>query len=250
MKKGTHVLLLVGLVGVALFGGAIILRNAIIKFAIEQGVKSTTGTRLSIKKMSIGLTNAAVDIRGLKLHNPWGFHEDVMVDIPQVGVDVKGRDLLKGKMHVEAIRLHLNEFIVIKNAKGEVNVNALKPIKEGRQQARAAKERPAGKAPTVQIDYLEYSLGKVVYKDYSKGSPPKVQEFPINVTRKYTNITNPAFIASVIIADTIARTAVARLANVDVSGATSIVSGTLKEGAESAGGVAQGISDALREIFQ
>ena len=249
MKKGGQLFLVIGLALVALAGGTLIMRNALIKFVIERGVKATTGVRLSMKKMNIGLTNAAVDIRGLTLHNPWGFHEDVMVDIPQVAIDVKARDFLKNRVHIESLRLHLNELIVIKNEKGEVNVNALKPVKEGKQSAAKSSGQPAGKAPRVQIDYLEYSIGRVVYKDFTK-TPPKIQEFPINVTRKYTNITNPQFIASVIIADTIARTAVARLANVDVSGVTSIVSGTLKEGAESAGGVAQGISDAIREIFK
>lgn len=249
MKKGGQVILVVGLAFVALVGGALIARNAIIKFVIERGVKATTGVRLSIKKMDIGLTNAAVDIRGLKLHNPWGFHEDVMVSIPQVAVDVKARDLLKNRVHLEAVILRVDEFIVIKNEKGEVNINALKPIKEGQSAGQEQQaDRAAGKAPKVQIDYLEYSIGKLIYKDYTQ-QPPKVQEFDLNVTRKYSNVTNPQFIASVIIADTITRTAVARLANVDMSGVTSVVSDTLRSGADSVGGAAQGVADSLRKLF-
>jgi len=248
MKAAGKTFLVIGITCIVAIGAVVILRNAIIKFAIQHTVKATTGATLSIQHMRIGLTNAAVDIRGLRLHNPRGFPEPIMVDMPHVSVDIKASDLLKNKVHIESCTIHLQEFVVIKNAKGEVNVNSLKPVREGKQAARTPAQK-SGKPPKLQIDHLEYTIGKVVFKDYSQGSPPKVQEFPLNLQRKYTNVTNPTFIANVIILDAVARTAVARLAGVDVSGVKMIVSDTLKGGAESVGGAAQEVVDAFREIF-
>lgn len=248
MKKLGPICLIVVLALVALLGGAVLMRNTIIKFVIERGVKATTGVGLTIQKMSIGLTTAAVEIKGLRLHNPWGFHEDLMMDMPLVSIDVDAGALFKNRVHIESMRMHLSEFIVIKNSDGKVNINALKPVKEGKQPTATSKQ-PAGKAPKVQIDYLEYTIGKVVYKDYSQGKPAKVQEFPLNITRKYTNITNPAFLASIIVTDTVARTAVARLAGVDLSGVKSIVTDGVQSGAQSVSGAAEEVLDVFRDIF-
>ena len=251
MKKIGQIVLIVCLASASLLGVAVVLRNGLIKFIIEQGVKTTTGVGLTIDRMHIGLTHASVDIRGMKLHNPWGFHEDIMMDCPQVSLSMAAGELFQRKVHIESFTLHMSEFVVIKNEKGEVNINALKPVQEGKKQQQAAKapQKSGGPAPRIQIDTLEYTIGKVVFKDYSQGKPPKIQEFPLNVTRKYTNVTNPTFIASVIVADTVARTAVARLAGVDMSGVKSIVSDTLRNGAQSVGGAAQEMIDGLREIF-
>ena len=246
MKRAGKIFLIM----LAVFAGLVFCRNTVIKFVIEHGVKSAAGVSVSIQRMHIGLTHVSVDIRGLKLLNPWGYPERVMMDAPQVAVDMRAGELFKGKVHLASVRLHVNEFVVIKNAKGEVNVNALKPIKEGKkEQQKIASQKSAGKAPQLQIDSLEYSIGKVVYKDYSQGKPPRVQEFPINISRKYTNVTQPAFLVSVIVADVVARTAVARLANVDISGVKTIISDTLKGGAGAAGDIGQEIIDGFREIF-
>lgn len=244
MKRPAKIALIVALV----FVGLLVCRNVLVKIAIEQGVRATTGVRVSIQHLHLGLTQASIDIRGLKLHNPWGYRDRVMLDAPQVAMAMRAGELFKGKIHLTSVKLHVKEFVVVKNAKGEVNINALTPVQQGRKkQTRPAK--PSGKAPSIRIDALEYSIGTVVYKDYSAGGAPKVQEFPLNISRKYTNVTQPAFIVSAIIADAVARTAVARLANVDISGVKTVVVDTLKSGAGAAGGIAQEVADGFRDIL-
>ncbi len=248
MKKLGTIVLILCAVGVVGLGSIVILRNTIIKVVLERGIKATTGVGLSIQRMHIGLTTAAVSIQGLKLRNPWGFHEEIMLDAPQIAIDVKARDLLRGKVHLEVVKMHVNEVIVIKNAKGEVNINALKPVKESGQHKTAPK--PAtGKAPPFQVDLLEYAIGKVVYKDYTQGNPPKVQEFPINRTRQFRNVTRPEFVVTMLIFDTVGRTAVGRLADVHLQGLQQDLGLMLQEGTESVGGVFQEVIDAFKGLF-
>ena len=244
MKRPAKIALIVALA----FAGLLVFRNLLVKVAIDQGVKAAAGVRVSIQHLHLGLTQASIDIRGLQLHNPWGYRDRVMLDAPQVAMALRAGELFKGKVHLTSVKLHVNEFMVVKNAKGEVNINALTPVKQShKEQAKPAKS--SGKAPSIRIDALEYSIGTVVYKDYSAGGAPKVQEFPLNISRKYTNVTQPAFIVSAIIADAVARTAVAKLAGVDISGVKTIVSDTLKSGAGAAGGVAREVIDGFREIL-
>ena len=153
-------------------------KDAIIKASVEKGVEMVTGLKLRIQGFKAGLVNSLVAIRNLRLFNPRGFKDSVMLDMPEIYVDYDLPAVFKGKIHLKEVRIDLKEFYVIKNAKGEVNLDSLKVVQESKGEA-PAKEKPAeeGKGMEFQIDTLQLKVGKVVYKDYSQGGEPKVQEF-------------------------------------------------------------------------
>jgi len=109
--------------------------------------------------------------------------------MPEIYVDYDLPAIFKGKVHLEEMRLNMNEFVVVKNEKGELNLDALKVVqaqKEGKKPEAKAKE--GGKIPEIQIDTLKLKVGKVVYKDYSGGGNPTVREFKVNLDEELANL--------------------------------------------------------------
>ena len=138
----------------------------------------------------------------------------------------------------------MKEFTVIKNEKGQLNLDSLNVVKEEKAGAKAASAEE-GKAPKMHIDKLQLRIGKVVYKDYSKGGTPQVQEFNVDLDESYSNIDDPSALVSLIVVKALMNTSIAKLTNFDVSGLSSNLKGTMetatKAATEAAGKVTQQI---------
>ena len=191
-----------------------------------------TGLKLSIKSMNIGILNTLIGIKGLQLFNPPGFVDKLMVDLPEVYVDYNFGAFIKKKVHLEEVRLDLKEFSVIRNEKGELNLDSLRVVEEKKEEkveGEEGKEEEKAKMPELQIDVLELKIGKVVYKDYSKGTPPKVREFNVNIDERYENIASPRTFISLIIVKALKNTTIARLTNFNLGALQEDVAEKLKE---------------------
>jgi hypothetical protein len=204
---------------IALFFG----KNVVIKTSVTAGVKAMTGLKLSIRSMNIGVFKSLIGINGLQLHNPQGFEDDLMIDLPEIYVDYNLGAFMKGKTHLEEIRLHVKELIVVKNEAGELNLNSLKVVKAAEDEKGGEEETEKGdgakektKMPDIQIDLLALRIDRVIYKDYSKGTSPKVKEFNVNIDERYENITDPQSLGRLIIVKALKNTTIASLANFDI----------------------------------
>lgn len=238
MKRLTSVLAVVVAVVVVL----VVAKNVIAKTIVVGGVKAVTGLTLSIDHLDVGLLSSAVGVKGLKLHNPAGFPEPVMIDLPELYVNYDPAALLAGKVHLEEVRVNLREFVVIRNQQGAVNLDALKPVQQTKaakgESAKAEPPKPQ-KASKIQIDVLELNVGKVVYKDYTGGGEPKVQEFSVNIHERYEGINNPYALGSLIVSRALMHTAVAKLANVDLAGMQALAESQLGQAAAVVGDAAR-----------
>jgi hypothetical protein len=175
-----------------------------------------------------------------------------MFDMPEVYVHYDLPSIIGGKIHLREMRLNMSEFIVVKNEKGELNLDALNVVKD---QKKEAKPDPAKKdeAPEIQIDVLELEVGRVLYKDYSKGGKPSVQEFKLNLKERYTDITDPNKLVGLIVVKALANTTIARLANFDLKDLEGTIGDTLGKVQEMAGavqGVAGGAGSTATQITQ
>jgi len=215
---------------IIIFVGLFIGRNVIAKTIIETGVHLVTGIELKIAELNIDALNPSLGIKDLRLHNPSGFSDPLMVDLPEFFVAYNIEPLFKGKVHLPEIRVHLKEFVVIKNKDGKVNINALIPAQAQKKPEKPStdKQKDAGKAPKIQIDKLLLRVEKVVYKDYTvKGNTPSVKEFKINLNESFNNIENPAAVVSLIVAKALMNTTIASLTNIDLGALQASVSETL-----------------------
>jgi len=215
---------------IALFFG----KNMIIKTSVSAGVKAMTGLKLSIRSMNVGVFKSLIGINELQLHNPRGFEDNIMMYLPEIYVDYNLGAFMGGKVHFEEVRLNLKEFLVVKNADGQLNLDSLRVVKEteGEEVEKDDGKKEETKMPDLQIDLLEMKIGRVIYKDYSKGTPPKEKVFNVNIDEWYENITDPQSFVRLIILKALKNTTIASLTNFDLGKLQRGISGTVKKTAE------------------
>jgi len=201
------VIVVVGLLVLALA------KDQILRTVISGTATAVTGAPVKIKVFSLSLLKQSVLIKDFKMYNPAGFPKEVFVDIPQIEVGLDVGALLTKKIHLKKVTLDLNELVVIKNKEGKLNVDALKvsempekPAKEAPQ--KETPKKPAAQMP-LQIDELNLNLGRVIYKDYTAGDPPKVDAYEINIKNKqYKNLTSVDQLVLVILSEPLKHTAI------------------------------------------
>ena len=215
---------------IALFFG----KNVVIKTSVTAGVWAMTGLKLSIRSMDFGIFKTLIGINELQLYNPSGFVDELMFDVPEIYVDYDLGAFMKGRTHLEEVRLHLKEFIVVKNEAGELNLDSLKVVKEEEKEVIDEGKKEKTKTRELQIDVLELRIDKVVYKDYSKGTPPKVKEYNVNIDDRFENITDPKTFGRLIIVKALKNTTIASLTNFDLGKLQRGISGTVRKTAEKA----------------
>ncbi len=229
MKKLSIILLVLGVVILAV----LLAKDSIIKASVEKGVESATGLKLAIGSLHVGILKPIVDIKNLRLFNPPEFPDRTMIDIPEIYVRYDLPALIRGKMHLQEVRLALKELVVLKNAQGKLNLKTLKSV-QAQKEATPASQKTSGKAaPQVKIDSLALSIGKVTYKDYSKGNTPEVQEFNINFNERYSNVDNPYALVNLIIVKALTNTSIASLVNFDLKGLQGAAGGVFSGAQES-----------------
>ncbi|HPB67618.1 MAG TPA: AsmA family protein [Candidatus Omnitrophota bacterium] len=234
---------------IALVIGVIVAKNIVIKTGIEQGVKLVTGLPMKIASMDISFTKFYVHVQGMQLYNPEGFPEKIMVDVPEVYVNLDVPALMKKKIHVKEVRFYLKEFVLVKNADSKMNLDHLKALqpKAGEKPDQETAPAPGKKEmPAVQIDVLQLKVDKVVYKDYSKGGEPVITETKISLDERIENINDPNRLVQIIVFKTLTKTPFANLPDRNINGLKSVVSGTV----DAASGLTHGVVDTTGKIIK
>ncbi|MEA3560168.1 MAG: hypothetical protein U9R31_00140 [Candidatus Omnitrophota bacterium] len=255
MKK-----LLVVLIGVLVLILALsFTKDIIIKTFIEKGVETTTGLRLSMRGFRAGIIDTFVRVEDLELFNPRGYKDRIMLKMPEIYIDYDLPAVIRGKVHLKQMRINLEEFVVVKNEAGKLNLDSLKVVQAGKENKETqAKETGVKQAqtkekeglPEIQIDSLELKIGKVVYKDYSKGGVPSVKEFNINLDERYENVTNPYSLVSLIVVRALTNTAIAGLVDFDLQGLEGMASDVLETVQKTTTGVVGKTQEAIKGTTQ
>jgi len=203
-----------------------VLKDVMIKVSAEKGVALVTGLKLKIQSFRVGLIRTRIGIRNLRLFNPKGFSDKIMLNMPEVYVDYNLPSIFKGKVHIKEMRIDMKEFTVVKNEKGELNLDSLEVVRAQKQGKRPG-EKEGKKPPQIQIDSLHLEIGRIYYKDYSKGGAPDVKEFNLNINEKYKNIKDPYSLVSIIVVRALMNTTISSITGFDLQGLRKTVLSTL-----------------------
>ena len=230
-----------------------VFKNGIIQTVLSSSISGIAHVPVSIGSTRAGISSSSIELKNIKIMNPAGFPEKLMLDAPLIAITFDFQSLFKGEAHFREVRLNLQEIVVIKNHDGRLNIDAFKPSKEENEKQKQKKDerKASGKPPKIRIDEFYLTIGRVVYKDYSSGgAEPAVQTFDIDIhDRKYSNIDNPASLMSLIMFEALTRTTLSRILNLDIStfkdGALGAVSGGLGFVGDGAGTV----GDAAKNIL-
>ena len=215
---------------------------------LEGGISKAAHVPVHIGSTHVGLLSSSINLKNIRVYNPKGFPERRMLDAPQLFIHFDLPAFFKSKVHFKQVRINLKELIVIKNRDGRLNVDALKPTELERNKKEKAKP---GKAPEFQIDELHLTIGRVVYKDYSAGSPPQVQTFEIGIQdRVFTNINDPTAVVSLVMFEAMTRTTLSRLLNLDLGVFKDGASGVLSKSLGMVGDGTDSIQDTAKNILK
>jgi len=174
MKKFFIVL---GIVAIFL-AGIIILKNLIIKSVVTNVASGITGAPIHIDGFSMNILTSTIHITGFKMYNPSGFPEGLLVSCPKINVIFDRTSLFTQKHHFLLVEVDLKEMVLTKNKEGKLNVDSLKIV------------HPSTSSPAtpMQIDLLNLSIGRIVYKDYTIGTEPAVRVFNVNRQQSYKSV--------------------------------------------------------------
>ncbi|MFH1799687.1 MAG: AsmA family protein [Candidatus Omnitrophota bacterium] len=226
----------------------VLARNVVVKAAVENGVKMVTGMPLSLGKLDLNFQNSFVDLEDLVVKNPSGFHDTSLVEIPKIFVGYNLSDILKGNVHLNHIQFDMKQFTVVKNERGELNLDRLKAL-QGTQQAPAQTTQREPKAPAkpmpIQIDMMHLKIGKVVYADYS-GGQPSTKEFRINLDQSYENITDLNSVVRLIVLKAMLSSGISNLVNFDIGSLEGTLAGAFNTSTKLAAQAAAQSLDALK----
>lgn len=196
------------IVVLAVFIGLGIVKDQIIKAAVQAGASRVLGTDVRVGGLSFGILRPSVRVRAFKIDNPQGFPKGSMLDITEAGVDYDLPALLAGKLHFPLVILDLNEMVVIKNPDGVLNVDALKVA--GKKETAPVKKQEKPSEPfSLEIDVLRLNVNRVIFKDYTRGKEPLVQVFDVNLKDKtYKDIQSAQQLAALIMVEAMKPTAI------------------------------------------
>jgi hypothetical protein len=187
MKK---FLIVLGIVVISL-AGITFFKNLIVKTVITTAATHITGAPVHMDGFSWNIFSSAIRISGFKMYNPSGFPRGILVSCPKINVIYDRATLFKQKRHLLLVEIDLKELGLTKNKTGKLNVDSLKIV----QQSHSSPPTP------MQIDLVNLSIGKIVYKDYTAGSEPAVRVYDVSRHKSYKGIPTAQQLAVLVIAE-------------------------------------------------
>lgn len=224
-------------------------KDIIAKFILSRGIGAITGLHMSIEKLSLGLLDSTLDVKGLKILNPSKYEDRLMADVPELYIEYEPKALFKGRFHIKYLKLDLQEFIAIKNKEGKLNLREIRIVKNRKKKTQAKEQKEKTKNSRFKIDTLDLKIEKVIYKDYTKGDKPVIKEWEVNIDERYHDIDQPAALAKVIMVRALIYTTISNLTQFDLKsleeGIGTILKGVSKLTTDAADAAKKAVKDSL-----
>jgi len=154
-------------------------RDRILGYALTAYASMITRTPVHMDGFSLDIFSSTMRISGLKISNPVGFPEGILILCPKISIKYDPGTLFKLKHHFLRVEIDLMELGLVRNREGALNLDSFK-------------KKPISKASPrvpISIDSLDLSLGRIVYKDYTISEEPVVRVYDVNKRKSYKNIT-------------------------------------------------------------
>ncbi|MCB9747523.1 MAG: hypothetical protein H6755_03850 [Candidatus Omnitrophica bacterium] len=233
----------------------LISKNFIIKTVITKVGSSTLGAQVQVRKFSLSILTQKVSMKDVRIYNPPGFGNDELIEMPEITIKCNLWAMAAGKMHIPLAVINLKKMVVVKNKDGQLNVDALKVVKDSQKAEEISRPEPdiiepeqeekekevfpespveeivsyeevldkkSSKKPLLpplQIDELRLNVEQVVYKDYSKGENPTILVYDVDLKNKeFKNINSISKLVTIVLINAMGPTAI-RSAGIYAAGA-------------------------------
>lgn len=218
MKKAL-VMIIASFAGLVLF--LFLTKNLIAKTIVERGAERAAGLRLRMDSLDLGILSTSIRISNLRVYNPYGYQDEVMVEFPNLYLDYSLPRMLRGELYFHDINLHLGQLTVITDEKSRLNLDWLKAIDFPKEEK--------GQAPQLEIGKLALRLDKVIHKDYSLPDEPVAEEFNVNFSETYHDISSFSELIRLVTIRTLANTAIGKLTGFQIKGLEAESSAAISE---------------------
>lgn len=218
------------LVIIFLICSVLLAKDVIVKAIFEKTVEALSGLKITAEYIDVGIFNTSIRVKGMVIHNPRSFPDDIMARINHLYVNYDITSGLRNEILIKELVFDAGLVNVIKNKNGENNLNSLKVVKALEKIDRC--EPANGSMPRLRIDKLHLKGGKVIYRDYTKAPYPAVTEFEVRVDERYENITNPYELVSLIVSTSLVKTSPSTIIGFDITPYQNYVHDAMSKGVE------------------
>ena len=172
MKLIAFLLILLLVVG----GFVVAAKDAIAKLAFVSAVEGLTGFDTTVGSLHFDFAKALIHLEGLTLLNPPQYEKRVFAEVPEIYFQMDLPALLrKERVHIQELRLSVQELNIEKTPQGVSNISLLTSVKKSQKKTAAAPPPSAKKKGLpFRLDRLELTMRRVSYNDRSSLVPKKI----------------------------------------------------------------------------
>jgi hypothetical protein len=184
---------------------AVIFHRWTAKVLLASCLRWTLGVPVTIQDVRIDFLETQVLFQGIEIGNPPYFPEETLAKIPKIFIDFDLSSFLKDRIHFDTIEMDFEELRVIRRQDGEMNLVALKNLKQARKQEPQTRQRIEQKPFHLEVGQLVLTLGRATYTDFS-GPSPMEKSFNLRMDHAvYRNVDGFADIVQIIAWETLKR---------------------------------------------
>lgn len=213
-----------------IISAVILAKDFIVKAILEKTIEAISGLKISTRFIDVGIFNTSIMVKGMVILNPPSCPDRVMAEINQLYVNYDITSGLRSQIHIRNMIFDVGLVNVVKNQKGENNLNSLKIVNALEDIDKRKKANNT--MPRIIIDKLRLKGNKVIYKDYTKAPYPAITEFAIPVDEEYKNISNPYELVSLIVSRSLVKTSPYNIIGFDITPLQNQFNDAVKSGVE------------------
>lgn len=164
-----------------------VFKDVLLREISEHRVERETGLNASIGSFHLDLGATSVRITDFRLHNPPGFGDGLLLQMPEMFLQVDRQASTNGALRFREARVHLSELNVVKNAQGETNIVGLQERLSRKSRKQSDSDDDKGLEFTG-IGELRVNVGTVRYEDMQ--NPALNQTFNIGISNEVVTTIN------------------------------------------------------------
>ncbi len=167
-------------------GALVACKDPLARWMAERRIRRQTGLEATIGKLELGLGSGTLRVKDLKVLNSAAFGGSVLVDVPELYVELDARQAAAGKLHFRQVRLHLRELNVVRNREGRFNLEALPRPAETNSSPSATSKNGGSDYEFGGIDQLALTVDRLNYTDLKQ--PAASRRMDLSFHEEATNL--------------------------------------------------------------
>lgn len=143
----------------------ILTKDTIIRNLTERRIINQTGMYVRIDRLHVGFRKPVISVQGFKLYNRHEFGGGLLVHINDLHVEYDGTAVQSGDLHLNLLRLDLEELNIVRNTAGQTNIVDFIESAGTEGLEAISLSLPAREVGFTGIDVLDLSLGRIRFID-------------------------------------------------------------------------------------